>query len=138
MFEKNKYYTDKTFLVKILDTNEDTLKVEIVDTDKEHKDKLGLITDVPVERALRFLVEYDLNNPLTKIVNRGKCYCEECNRELHLGDSCVKYDDMCFCDEYCLLDWLCYDKDETINENDLDDSVTEEVHLFKDFKVEEN
>lgn len=46
----------------------------------------------------RFNEEVPENVPVEK--------CEQCTEELYEYDNALKYDDMNFCDRYCLMDYL--------------------------------
>ena len=125
-FKVGDLITNKKILIQIMDFNETYYTIKEITGSQQ-----GKITNTSQHVLDNLCVKYDLDNPLTKTVKNGKCYCYECSEELHYGDDCVRYDDEIFCCEGCLEHYIQRNsEDSTIDEDDLDNSSTAERPLF--------
>lgn len=124
-FKVGDLVTDKRTLVQIIDNEKHYTIKEIIGPHQ------GKVTDVSQHWTDELCVKYDLDYPLTKSVNNGKCYCNECGAELHYGDECARYDGDIYCNENCLMEYIdnCSEYN-IIGRKDLDDSSTIERPLF--------
>ena len=125
-FKVGDLITDKKMLLQIIDVKETYYTIKEITGSQQ-----GKITNISQHVVDNLCVKYDLDNPLTKTVNNGKCYCNGCNSVLHWGDECVRYDGNIYCDENCLMIYIdnCSEYS-TIGRNDLDDSSNAERPLF--------
>lgn len=119
--------TDKAGLFKVISINDETYQLKVIAGRTE-----GTVYTVEQQKVETVTVPYDINNPLTKVVNDGVCICSCwcCSKELALGDPCIHYDDEVYCCEDCMLEDLGFEEG-NIDENDLDDSKTRVVPLFE-------
>jgi hypothetical protein len=132
-FKVGDLITDKKTLVQIIDVKETHYTIKYIGGYYH-----GKITNTQkgLERfnsdwVDNLCVKYDLDNPLTKKVFNGKCYCNQCAAELHYGDECIRYGGDIYCDEDCLMAYVrTCSENSVIEKNDLDDSSTTERPLF--------
>ena len=99
-FKVGDLITDKKTLVQIIDVKETHYTIKYIGGYYH-----GKITNTQKGWVDNLCVKYDLDNPLTKLVNIGVCRCSYCGRELHYGDPCVRYDHDIFCNKSCLVNY---------------------------------
>jgi len=125
-FKVGDLITDKKMLVQIIDVKETHYTIKsIVDV------HVGQFANAQHFWVDKVCFKYDLDNPLTKKISSGVCPCHQCEKELHYGGKCVRYDGYIYCDESCLMEYIkTCSEDSVLDEYDVDNSSTTQKPLF--------
>ena len=125
-FKVGDLITDKKMLLQVIDVKETYYTIKEITGYHQ-----GRITNTAQHWLDYICVKYDLDNPLTKKISSGVCPCHQCEKELHYGGKCVRYDGYIYCDENCLMEYIkTCSEDSVLDEYDVDNSSTTERPLF--------
>lgn len=135
-YKVNDFITEGNNLAQIIAVDDVNHKYLLKIIRNRRKKSEGLITEVGegIDRNDHFRL-YDVNDPVMKEVNEGRCCCSDCGKELSLGESVIiDSDGNIYCDGNCLAHSLGYSY--TIAESDMEGRQMEEGPLFDITKEE--